>query len=419
MHHPCQTPSRAGSTARPHSQWAHADVAEAGNAIVLGLFFLVLAMGVIVSGTVTTEAMRTASDLQFRANAQATQLARSGLTEALSWYRRQAVQPVDRFEPRLDPVANPPLQDTMDPVIGLVREARVGGTISGRYEVWREWLGDPDPERAGLRRQLAARDISLSRLGAPGGAAWRLRSVGFVFSERDPTRAFDETPNQVLASAIAEAEILRLRLQPPGTSAISTRDAQRITIGSNARVEGGAGAAGIFALEGSGAPTVSGTLTGTPSLLQDPAYSCTPELIFGVTLRDLYATADLVVETGVQAPAPLPENSLVVIEGDAVFDVSRPLRGTAVVLVDGNLTIAPGSASSFHGLLYVNGNLDVAAPADFTGAIVVADGKSILVRGIGDWVTIHYDAEVLESLRREIGQYRIAGAIRVLDRGEF
>ena len=386
-----------------------------GHAMIMALFFLILAVGIVYSGTVTADAHRTNTDTQFRSRTQATQFARSGLTEAISWFRRQTSQPVTDFAPRLETLANPPLLDTDDPDIGLVREFRIGGRVFGRYETWKEWLGDPEPARAALRTNVAARDVSSERTAASGGSAWRLRSVGYVFESEDEQRPFDQLPNRVLARQVLEGEILRLRLAPPGASAICTSDGALVTIGTNTEVEGGTGAAGLFARTGTGSPSVSGSLGGQPGFLADANYTCSPEIVFGVSERDLETTADLIVEQALNVPVPLPTNALVVIDaGPIVFDAARPLRGTAVVYVKGDVTIAAGSASSFNGLLYVDGDLQITAPADLSGAVVVSDGHRVTLTGTADWVHVQHDGEVLDLLRREIGQYRLAGPIRTL-----
>lgn len=389
---------------------------EPGNALVMGMFFLVITSSLVFVGTLSSETMRSRTDAQFRVRSQAAQFARSGLTEAVSWFRRQTTQPVAAFEPANDLLATPPRIDSDEPEIGLVREFRIAGRSFGRYEIWKEWAGDPIGARAPFRAALAARDVSRERTFGPGGTAWRLRAVGYVFEREDENRAFDELPNRVLARQVFESEILRLRLSPPGAAALCTRDGARVTIRDHTLIDGGAVAAGVFALSGTGNPTVVGSLGGQPGFLADSAYACSTESVFGASERDLVTTADLVVESMSDLPTPLPGNSLVVIDaGNVTFDASRPLRGTAVLYVRGDVTIAAGSASSFSGLLYVAGNLRISAPVDIDGAIVVADGRSVELFGTGDWVRIHYDAEILDHLRREIGQYRVAGPIRALD----
>ena len=120
----------------------------------------------------------------------------------LGWFRKSPVQPVTAFTPVLDPAASPPVLETNDPVVGLMREFQISGPIWGRYEVWKQWDADPDPQRLAWRQRMQAQDIS-ARVGATGnGNVWKLKSVGFVFRRIDPNVAFDQYPNQVLGTDI-------------------------------------------------------------------------------------------------------------------------------------------------------------------------------------------------------------------------
>ncbi|MBI5853101.1 MAG: hypothetical protein HZB39_18985 [Planctomycetes bacterium] len=401
---------------RNHPLSDRAAIGERGNALILAMFFVVVAASLVFVGALSTDTMRDRTTTQFRLRSQASQFARSGLTEAISWFRRQTTQPVTAFAPSNDLLASPPRIDTDEPDIGLVREFRIEGRIWGRYEIWKPWSADPVPGRVPLRNALQALDVSTERTFGPGGTAWRLRAVGYVFDRRNEALGFDTAPNHVLARQVFEAEILRLRLSPPGAAALSIRDGSAVTIRANARVDGGTTGAGVYSKNGTGSPSVAGVLTGSPGFSSDANYSCSTETVFGVSERDLVTTADLVVESSQDLPSTLPANALVVIDaGNITFDSTHPLRGSAVVYVRGDVTIAAGSASSFSGLLYVAGNLRITAPADVDGSIVVADGHTAELIGTGDWVRVAYDSEILDHLRREIGQYRITGPIRGLD----
>ena len=95
---------------------------QSGAAIIVALWFTVIVAGIVLTGSLSLESHRRHTRNSFVAKAQAVQIARSGLTEALSWMRRQTSQPVMVFAPQLDPSATPPILDTIDPDIGLVRE---------------------------------------------------------------------------------------------------------------------------------------------------------------------------------------------------------------------------------------------------------------------------------------------------------
>ena len=107
--------------------------------------------------------------------------------------------------------------------------------------------------------------------------------------------------------------------------------------------------------------------------------------------------------------------SLIVSEaGDIKFDQAKPLTGSAVVYIEGNVLIDFASASNFSGLLYVDGDLSIRSPAEIAGTIVVT-GK-LDVRGAGDFSTVYYDEDVLNAMRREVGQYRLSGSVRPMFR---
>src|SRR5690606_18676464 len=149
-----------------------------GIAFVLGFFFAIIVAGLVATGTLVLSSTRTRTEVNFRLHGQAAQFARAGLTEALGWFRRQTTQPVTVFAPVLDTTVTPPVLDTMDPDVGIVREFEIAGVIWGRYEVWKAWAGDPDPERLAWRQQVQVEDISAERGIAGAGNVWRVRSVG-------------------------------------------------------------------------------------------------------------------------------------------------------------------------------------------------------------------------------------------------
>lgn len=371
--------------------------------------------GLVVTGTSVLKANKQKTETSFRLNSQSLQFARAGLTEALAWFRRQTSQPVIDFEPIVDLGSSPPILDTDDPDIGIVREFRIAGTIWGRYEVWKNWDADPDPQRLAFRKQMEVRDVSVERsLGAPG-TAWSLRSIGYVFRQNDSGVPFDQQPNHVMATRQLETEVLRMKMSLPGQAAICIETGGTCFVENNGWVRGGPTGAGIFHLTGT-SPTVNGTVTGTPGISPSPTYLGTLDDVFGTTLVELKSVADDVVTNAADFPSPLPANSLVVSDaGSLVFDSSLPLRGTAIVYVRGDVTIQPGSSSNFSGLLFVDGDLTVNAPAELAGTVMVTAGNDLVVQGAGDWANITFDDGVLASLRKEIGQYRMSGAIRPID----
>ena len=388
---------------------------ERGMAIILALLFAIITAGLVTSGTLLLKSTNDHVDLRFRREAQATQFARSGLTEALSWFRGQTAQPVTNFQPLLNAAANPKILDTDDPTIGLVRDFQIANDIWGRYEVWREDESDPIPSRLEFRRKYEVKDLSNERGLSVAGGVWLLRSIGYVYQKRSASVAWNALPNRVLASASIECEIQRLTLAPPTQAAMSVRDGKNMDVKKNSRVRGGATAAGIYYPSSSGTPKTGplseNRVAGTPRLLSNNNYTDDIKAITGVTREELRSMADLVITDAADFPDPIPDNSIVFVEAPLItFDSSRGLNGTGVVYIGGNIQIISGNNSNFNGLLYVDGNLTLRETCSIQGS-VIATGN-VTIQGVGDFTTVEYDDEVLSALRAEIGQYRSSGAYR-------
>jgi hypothetical protein len=384
---------------------------ESGIALVMAMFLAIVVTGIVLSGTLVLRSHRQQTETSFRLHGQASQFARAGLTEGLSWFRKQTSQPVVAFAPEFDPTAKPPVLDTADPDIGLMREFEISGSTWGRYEVWKRWDADPDPVRLAWRKQMQAEDISAQRSASGAGTVWRIRSVGYVFRRLDPTKNYDESPNGVLATDIAEVELRRMTLAPPGQAAVCTAMPGASSVNAKARVQGMTGA-GIYFPNGMGTPSVApGSVTGFPALSGVDEYAGSVDEVFGVSAGDLRSISDDVITKESAFPAPIPPNSMLFVEVPLLrFTPVRRLLGNGIVYVKGDVVLEPGSNSFFTGLLYVDGSLTVQAPAELNGSFVVT--KGITVAGVSDFANVGYDDAALQSLRTEIGQYRLSGAIR-------
>ncbi|GAB4141933.1 MAG: hypothetical protein Fur0037_08950 [Planctomycetota bacterium] len=393
------------STLHPDSR------SEGGMALVVALLFTIIVLGITLSGAVSMQSHRTQIRTNFVSHAQAVQFARSGLKEALGWMRKQTAQPVTSFDPVLDPAADPPILDTIDPEIGIAREFKITGSIWGRYEVFKDWPSDPDPARLVWREGLKCRDVSAQRGSSAAGSVWLLRSIGYVFRRVDPGTPFNQLPNQVLAQGVLEVEARRLSLQPPGQAALCSSRGDSVRILTKGRVLGGSAGAGIYYPTSTGAPTVGGagaSVTGVPPMSASSTYDDGIEAVFGASLEDLEAMADRVVTSPSEFPSPVPTGSLVICKAPMTFTASASLRGTGAVLFLGDATLEPGSYSAFSGLLYVQGNLEIHEPAEIQGAIVVRGTTTIT--GSADYSTISFDDGILNALRLELGSYRFSGA---------
>lgn len=371
------------------------------------MLFTIIVSGLTVTGTLLLRAHLQKNRTSFAAKSQALQVARSGLAEGLNWLRRQTSQPVLAFAPQLNTGATPQVLDTIDPNIGLVREFKITGKTWARYEVWKDWPGDPVPARLAWRQQYRCEDISSPRAQMGAGAVWRLRSIGYIYDRVDGNVAFNQAPNSVIASQVAVNEVRRMVIGLPGQAAVNVGDGNSCHINTKGRIIGGTGA-GIYYPAGTGTPTTGpageNRVTGTPRLSTAVTYDDSYEAVFGVSFEELKSMATLVVTNAVDFPSPMPAMGLVVIDCGTLQINATPLSGTAIVVVRGNVMMNPGNNSNFSGLLYVEGNLTVRDPSEIRGSVICTGNMT--VQGAGDFATITFDAGVLNALMTQVGNYR-------------
>jgi hypothetical protein len=345
----------------------------------------------------------------------ALQCARSGLTDAINWLRRQPRQPVVEFAPTQ--------VDSMDPRIGMVREFPITERLWGRFEVWRGGAaGEEDP----LRRHLAVRDVSIEAGHPAPGAVWRLRGVGFVFARDRVDEPFDRNSAAVLCREVLEVEVARIGLRLPGEAALCVRDVTTLVVGNHARIDGGPSAVGVYsAPRKSGAAPMAEARAGSLRGASGSATAASRELfddsvisVFGVDRRTLFTMADACVTDADDLPSPLAANSLHCVDVPLLtYTAARPLRGSGILFVKGDLSIEPGSAARFDGLLYVDGDLVVHSRASFRGAVVVTGAVSI--QGGRKTAELIYDDGILRRLCDALGSYRMATPVtRVRERNK-
>lgn len=389
------------------------NASQTGLALIAVIWLVIVIVGLVAAGTITLRSHRSQMRIDFAQNSQAVLIARSGLTEGRDWLRRQTAQPVTTFAPLFAPLASPPILDTIDPEIGIVREFKISGDTWARYEVWKQWDADPDPIRLMLRQLLQCEDISAARNATGVGVVWRLRCMGYIFRRLDAGVAYDQQPNHVVAKELLEVEVQRLLLQTPGQAALNTGTGSGCQVGSNGRVEGGATAAGVYYPSGTGTPGGSGSITGTPSTAGGPVYDDGYEAVFSLPLSQLKGMASMVLSNMVDFPDPVPDGSILVVESPSMtFDSSTPLRGNGLVILVGDVTIAAGSNSSFSGFVYVDGDLTMNSPSELRGAVIVTG--DVVLQGVSDFATITYDEDVVNVLRASFGNYGIASPFKRL-----
>src|SRR5689334_20767542 len=90
---------------------AHDRSSERGVALMMAILFTIVVLGIAVCGALILRSHQAQTRTSFVMNGQSMQFARSGLTEALGWLRKQTAQPVLALDPRLDPSALPPVLD--------------------------------------------------------------------------------------------------------------------------------------------------------------------------------------------------------------------------------------------------------------------------------------------------------------------
>lgn len=397
-------------------------------ALIWALGVLIFVAGLIFASVDTESASRAMGQTRFATEGQARKLARAGLVDAYAWFRRQTIQPVPAFTPQLDLDAKPSVNETDDPDLGLVREYEVTPGLWGRYEVRRgsgpeaftdsnangrydesESYVDADGDGQWSRGK-DTRDVTPER-GQPGvGVVWHIESTGTIYKRPRADLALGEGPNFRVGMARAACEIRRMTIAPPTEAAVCVARGADVALRNRSRIR--ADETAIAVAEGTGALTIdSGAeLLAPTKSAYVPEYNSSVRDIFGVDLAQLKSMADVSTDAdGADLPSKIADYTLVVVEGDLLYDPDFALRGTGALVVNGNLTIRSGSNSFFTGVIYVTGNVKMEAPCFLRGTVIV-NGK-FEIEGIGgDYVEIEHDPAVVSRLLTVMGQYRYGKA---------
>lgn len=367
---------------------------ERGAALVMAIFASALMLLLLMTLLVILRNSGVALARQLSAQGQAMSTASAGLTDGLSWFVRQQVQPVTTFNPVVDgatcthiPPHNPLAWDSEVPATGIVRSFEINGSgrVWGRYEV----------------RRANVLDVSTRRGKPQAGTIWQLDSEGIVYVRNNPAAAPDVSPNVVLARRTMRVDIQRLGLNVPA-AALSATSANHVNITQPSRLRGGASGAGLAHKSASATTQGNGSITGSPNRQQTNS-PLTLDGVFGVTLNELIAMADLVVDDQSQLPNPMPDMSLIVIRGNATFNATRPLHGSGILVVLGNLICNPQSNAFYSGVIYVQGNFQLAPPGIINGTVIANSNAHIL--GGAQVGEINYDAAILAQIRQQMGNY--------------
>lgn len=457
---------------------------ERGQALIAVIVAVALVMGMVLTTLTITAYSGRAVSRQLTYHGQTLNAAQAGITEGLSWFRRQTDQPVKAFVPVRNLNVTPPINDTDDPNVGLVREYEISapGRVWGRYELRKtpalaanatslsfkdRWsnavtyafndiviytttqngAATTSYYRSRANGNVAKNPATFST-GSPlwwevvntmditkykgkpsSGTVWQLESQGIVYVRNNPSVAYNVSPNRVLSHAKLRTEIQRLSLNLPAASAVSvSRGAGVVLTSTSIRIRGGTKSALMYQAS-SGTPTgaafTSSTtppnaqITGTNPVSQagitaEPSRFTIP-YIFGVTQNELENMADFNVSSVASLPATLPSARLIVLRNpsnaDATFEFTqaRPLTGTGVLVVFGNLLLRANSNSSFNGVIYVDGSFEQQAPSSVTGSVIVNNSgtRTFKMSGAGERSEVRYDANVIDFIEQRLGQYRI------------
>ena len=144
----------------------------------------------------------------------------------------------------------------------------------------------------------------------------------------------------------------------------------------------------------------------------NPYKGSIPE-VFGVTDAELRSLADQYTSDASAITNPLPKDKLIYMDGDIGFDATRPLDGTAVLVVNGSVNVAASTNAVFNGPLCVNGNCGINAPALVRGVIITNGGLTLT--GTGDYVEVDYDSAIISQLLNTLGQYRYSRPVSLVE----
>jgi hypothetical protein len=379
---------------------------QEGSTILLALFVILLGSSMIIVGLTLLTTTRDAIVQELNLKGQATSAAEAGITDALSWFRRQSTQPVAVFEPVYDP--DQQIIDTEDESIGIVREFEISAQTGhyGRYEVMKV-----DPVTAAT----VVRDISSQRIinteEAAPGTVWYVESKGIVYENNDDERAYNEAPNRVVRQVTLASEIQRLAIAPTANAALIS-DTGTVYVRSKGRIRGIDTTGIVYDRRGGGSVVMSGgTVEGGTSQAaifprQTDSLPALVRQVFASTTEDLQSLADIYVTTTDDLPPELPTLGIIYVDGNATFDSSNPLTGGGIVFVNGNMLIDVNSMSIFSGLIFVTGNYTQKSPSLISGTVMVMGNTDI--SGSLDIAEIMYDQDILDIVRQKLGQYRAA-----------
>lgn len=360
--------------------------------LVWALFFVSLTTGILVAHSFEMSANRRVMDTRYRRVDLANTIAESGLTDATAYLRRQTVQPVTTFAPQLDLASDPPVNDTSDPGVGLVRDFEVNGNLWGRYEV----------------RNDETIDVSV-HYGEPPGTVWDVGARGYLYEIQDPSRAYDQAPNRVISTQAVRTEVRGMNLNLPTDTAIVVEDPSQVDMRGNGTIDGSGGPAVAYKDPGIPLPLpiFDISISGSPIGVSILGLDLSVDSIFGMREDKLRNLADLVLHSPRQLIGRRLNDQAVYVPSDLdLTPGGLSLRGRMLLIVDGNLTAVDGNASNFAGVVYVKGDAVIEGPFTFVGTMIVHG--LFKIGGSADTVVIKSDPATVTALQTSLSQYRIS-----------
>ncbi|MDB5096991.1 MAG: hypothetical protein JWM80_1412 [Cyanobacteria bacterium RYN_339] len=387
-----------------------------------------------------------------KGDAQVYNVARAGLTHAVSWLQKQPVQPVQVFDPKAN-LGNPEEEAETaaeEEQLGLVHEFEIDHDrkLWARYEVARSTTAPARGAMAdGPHSPLyadpiawSAEDVSGSRGGRPPGTVWRVRSRAYLFERPLATTPF--SPKHVLQHMTLEAEIRRTAMQfreaalydfldPHQPAALGGVHVDVHAHGDRTNTELGVAdgtgyaiwsASGLVATDHEawkdGANLMGATLAGSAAV--SPKLADQLHDVFGVSdLGKLREMAVHYYEDAIDLPQPQPPMDFIYLKpngGGITFDGAPQLDGGGVLVVEGNLHLkGDQQLQRWQGLVFVTGHLQVEKACELTGAVIC--GGTAEIHGYeGKPARVLYSKAVLERVNAMLGTYRVArSTIRVID----
>jgi len=319
---------------------------------------------------------------------RAIDLGQAGTQDALFWFRRQPTLPVALFDPKSP--------DSENPSRGLQRTVVIDerNIVKGVY----------------LVEKTLTKDLTSSRGEIGAGWIWEISSRGVVYRELSNTVPFDQAPNVIIEDVRVTTEIRMLHISPEVYAAIVVDEGKNVTCGSKAQVLGGNSGTGIIGIcykrNGSVVIQSGADVRGDPQTKAFSSLKLTCRDVFGIDQSTLRNLSDYVTEEGADGlPLNLPDFCLIYSLGDINFSAAHPLNGGGILFVDGNLTFATGSNSTFTGVVFVTGKITLNTPCWIEGQVIAVKGGTIGSTGY-DKALVMFNKDVLNLISQLIGNYR-------------